>query len=190
MPDSYAEMKLLAQSLQSVSFEHVYSSPIKRARVTAENIIANLGQTVPLSLLSRLEEFNLGKMEGQSFDQVAKDYPREFDDFRNHPENYDPHRTIGGESFNELIDRMTPAIDEIVAAASDDANILIVSHGAALNAEINALLNVPLADLRKRGGLANTSTTILTTNGEKHFELVKWNDTSYLDRQLTDSDTI
>lgn len=190
LPESYEEMAQLASHLAPIEFEHAYASPIKRARITAETIVKQLDQNIPLSLLSRLEEFNLGKMEGQLFTEVAQQFPKEFDDFRNHPERYDPHQNIGGESFPELIARMTPAIEQIVAAASPDANILIVSHGAALNAEINSLLGVPLADLRKRGGIANTSTTVLQTNGNGHYELVKWNDTSYLQRQLTDSDTI
>lgn len=190
LAESYVEMAQLAKSLAAVKFEHAYASPIKRARITAQTIIDQLDQTIPLSLLSRLEEFDLGQMEGMLFSEVAEKFPAEFDNFRNHPEQYDPHRTIGGESFPELIARMTPAINQIVTAASPDANVLIVSHGAALNAEINYLLNVPLADLRKRGGLANTSTTVLKAENPDHFELVKWNDTSYLKRKLTDSDTI
>lgn len=70
-------------------------------------------------------------------------------------------------------------------------SILIVSHGAALNASINALVGTPLAHLKDRGGLSNTSTTILTTDDAEHFELEKWNDTSYLHKANVDpTDTI
>ena len=66
-----------------------------------------------------------------------------------------------------------------------------MSHGAALNAEINALLGIPLANLRDRGGLANTSTTILETNdGGQNFILNKWNDTEYLTGALDQTSTI
>lgn len=68
---------------------------------------------------------------------------------------------------------------------------MIVSHGAALNAEINALLGVPLPDLRKRGGLANTSTTILQSNDQgKTYQLLDWNDTSYLNKKLDPTDLV
>lgn len=49
----------------------------------------------------------------------------------------------------------------------------------------------PLAHLKDRGGLSNTSTTILTTDDAEHFELEKWNDTSYLHKANVDpTDTI
>ncbi len=68
---------------------------------------------------------------------------------------------------------------------------MVVSHGAALNATINALVGTPLAHLKDRGGLSNTSTTILQTNDAEHFTLEQWNDTSYLHKTKVDpTDTI
>jgi probable phosphoglycerate mutase len=84
---------------------------------------------------------------------------------------------------------MTPAVLSIVQNNPDD-NVMVVSHGAALNAEMNHLLGTPLADLRKRGGLANTSTTILESTDGKTFKLLKWNDTSYLNRKLDKTDLV
>lgn len=189
LPQSYEEMDLLGEHFQKVPFAHIYASPIKRARVTAARINRKLKKHPKISLLSRLEEFHLGKMEGQKFADVEQQYPEEFENFRNHPDLYDPN-AIGGESYQEVIDRMTPAITAIVKAYPDD-NIMIVSHGAALNAEMNSLLGVPLADLRKRGGLANTSTTILESNDDgQSYQLIDWNDTSYLDKKLDPTDLV
>lgn len=191
LPESYEEIKQAAAYLKQFRFAHIYSSPIKRARVTAEQVRTHLAYKPPISLLSRLEEFHLGKMEGMLFKEAAQRFPVEFEAFRQRPAEYRPVE-IGGESFQQLIDRMTPAIKTIVRAYSgDDQNVLVVSHGAALNAEINALLGTPLAHLRDRGGLSNTSTTILETkdNGQ-HFDLVTWNKTDYLKRQLDATDTI
>lgn len=189
LPQSYAEMEALGKYFQKVTFAHIYSSPIKRARVTAARINRKLKKHANISLLSRLEEFHLGKMEGQKFDDVKRTYPKQFEDFRNHPDLYQPGE-IGGESYQDVINRMTPAITAIVNRYPDD-NVMIVSHGAALNAEINALLGVPLPDLRKRGGLANTSTTILQSNDQgKTYQLLDWNDTSYLNKKLDPTDLV
>lgn len=191
LPESYAEINLLGNFLKTIKFRHVYASPIKRARVTAFELLRNLNQTIPVTLMSQLAEFNLGQMEGMLFQDVRQKFPHEFDAFRNHPEQYDPTK-IDGESFPQLINRMGGAIKKIAAVyANSDSNILIVSHGAALNAVINALLGVPLAHLRDRGGLANTSTTVLQTRTGQDFNLVKWNDTSYLQKTGGDpTDTI
>lgn len=192
LPASYDEIHQLAAALQDIHFSHIYASPLKRARDTAMTLRQDLTQPeLPVTILSRLREFNLGKMEGMAFTDVQAQFPTEFDAFRNHPDQYDP-TAIQGESFQQLIKRMTPAIKQIVAAnPRRKDNVLIVSHGAALNALVNSLLGASLATLRDRGGLSNTSTTILETRDRgKSFKLLLWNDTSYLSREPDPTDTI
>ena len=66
-----------------------------------------------------------------------------------------------------------------------------MSHGAALCALIRTLEGYDVADIRKRGGLTNTSLTILDTEDQgKTFNEIAWNETSYLDRKITSRDTI
>ncbi|WP_125579663.1 histidine phosphatase family protein [Levilactobacillus cerevisiae] len=190
LTESYEQMVQVGRFLKGTPFTHAYASPIKRARVTAVHVVKELHQRVPLTLVSRLEEFHLGKMEGMAFEDVRTQFPAELDAFRNHPDQYDASK-IGGETFTQVINRMTPAIQKIVAANNQsEDNVLIVSHGAALNAEINALLGTPLADLRKRGGLRNTSVTVLETSDGHHFDLIDWNDTRFLTATATPTDTI
>lgn len=189
LKDSYREIELLASSLQRIPFEHAYTSPLKRARVTAQALLNHLNPEIPLTIDSRLKEFNLGKMEGMHFEDVAAKWPEVLKNFRHHPDKYD-ESLVEGESFLEVIARFRAAIEEY-CRQYPNGNILVISHGAALNAAINALIGTPLAHLKDRGGLSNTSTTILTTNDDRHFELEKWNDTSYLHESKVDpTDTI
>lgn len=189
LKDSYREIELLASSLQRIPFEHAYTSPLKRARVTAQALLNHLNPEIPLTIDSRLKEFNLGKMEGMHFEDVAAKWPEVLKNFRHHPDKYD-ESLVEGESFLEVIARFRAAIEEY-CRQYPNGNILVISHGAALNAAINALIGTPLAHLKDRGGLSNTSTTILTTNDDRHFELEKWNDTSYLHKSKVDpTDTI
>ena len=189
LKDSYREIELLASSLQRIPFEHAYASPLKRARITAQALLNHLNPEIPLTIDSRLKEFNLGKMEGMHFEDVAAKWPEVLKNFRHHPDKYD-ESLVEGESFLEVIARFRAAIEEY-CRQYPNGNILVISHGAALNAAINALIGTPLAHLKDRGGLSNTSTTILTTNDDRHFELEKWNDTSYLHKSKVDpTDTI
>lgn len=189
LKDSYREIELLASSLQRIPFEHAYASPLKRARITAQALLNHLNPEIPLTIDSRLKEFNLGKMEGMHFEDVAAKWPEVLKNFRHHPDKYD-ESLVEGESFLEVIARFRVAIEEY-CRQYPNGNILVISHGAALNAAINALIGTPLAHLKDRGGLSNTSTTILTTNDGRHFELEKWNDTSYLHKSKVDpTDTI
>lgn len=189
LPSSYREIELLAESLRQVPIVHVYTSPLKRARVTAGTLIKRLGKQIPLTIDSRLQEFNLGKMEGMHFTDVADKWPQTLHNFRHHPDRFD-ETVVESESFQQVITRMGDAIREF-CRNNPDEDIVVVSHGAALNASINALAGASLAHLKDRGGLSNTSTTILSTNDAKHFKLEKWNDTSYLKKTKVDpTDTI
>lgn len=189
LKNSYREIELLANSLQEIPFVHAYTSPLKRARITAQALLNHLDPEIPLTIDSRLKEFNLGKMEGMHFKEVAEKWPEVLKNFRHHPDKYD-ESLVEGESFLDVIARFRSAIEEYCRQYPND-NVLVISHGAALNAAINALIGTPLAHLKDRGGLSNTSTTILTTNDGSHFELEKWNDTSYLHKSKVDpTDTI
>ncbi|MGV0168813.1 histidine phosphatase family protein [Furfurilactobacillus sp. WILCCON 0119] len=191
LPSSYEEIERLADYLRDVPFVHAYASPIKRARVTAMRLLQGLKQHPDLTLASGLQEFNLGKMEGMTFTDVKEQFPKAYDGFRYHADQYDPAE-INGESFADVIARMTPVIRQAAAVHPNETdNLLFVSHGAALNAGINGLLNVPLAEMRAKGGLANTSTTILeTTDGGQSFTLIDRNITSYLNEQASATNTI
>ena len=176
LPQSYREIKLLAKSLKGVNIDHIFSSPLPRAKTTAEKLKAALNEDNPLTIDDRLAEFNLGKMEGMKFAEVAKRWPAVLDAFRHHPDRYDP-KVVDSESFQSVIKRMGNAVRDY-AEQYPTGNVVVVSHGAALNASINGLLGAPLAHLKDRGGLSNTSTTILATNDGQQFNLVKWNDPS------------
>lgn len=188
LPESYREIEELAIYLNDFKFAKVYCSPIRRAKVTAQKLVANLERPVNLEADVAFQEFNLGKMEGMKFTEVAEKYPAELDGFRHHPDKYDPSK-IEGESFEELFERMTPKIKAICERYPKD-NVIIVSHGAALCAEIRHLLGVPLAQIRAKGGLANTSTTILETKDGKNFKCLAWNKTDHLKKELDPTDIV
>ena len=188
LPESHTEIKMLANYLKNEKFEKIYCSPIKRAFVTASELARALPQELAVEKNIGLSEFNLGEMEGMLFTDVAKKFPRELDAFRNHPDVYNA-KNISGESFQELFSRMTPIIQRI-CKEHPNGNVIIVSHGAALCAEIRHLLGYSLENLRKAGGLSNTSTTILKTNDAVNFDCLEWNKTDYLNRKLDQSDTV
>lgn len=188
LEQSYREIELLAMYLKQYRFAKIYSSPLKRALTTAQKLAVQLDQSLKIEVDQAFCEFNLGKMEGMKFSEVEKLYPTEVDAFRHHPEKYDP-TAIEGESFPDLFARMTPKIQQICQRYPND-NVIIVSHGAALCAEIRYLQGISLDKLRAKGGLVNTSTTILETNDAKKFKCLAWNQTHYLNKQLAPSDMV
>ena len=100
---------------RGVTFDHAYSSPLGRARCTAE-LIVGVGQ--PVELVDDLREWHLGSLEGTSNREMPAqpwgDYPVAF----------------GGESEGELRVRMVAALSRIMARPRHDC-VLAVSHGSA-----------------------------------------------------------
>lgn len=71
------------------------------------------------------------------------------------------------------------------------ANLLYVSHGAALAAVIQSLLGLPLAEIRMHGGQPNSSEPIHLPDGPSlPFCLLNWKATSFLPEPPCPTDTI
>ncbi|KRO00223.1 histidine phosphatase family protein [Companilactobacillus kimchiensis] len=188
LEESLHDITLLAKRMQDIVIDHMYSSPLPRAKTTAETLIKDLNRQVPFSIVDGLREFDLGIMEGRKFSELENEMPEVIYAFRHQPKDYD-YSLIRGESFEQVAKRTTAAVEKIVAENKAQANIVIVSHGAALVTMIQSLLGTSVADIRKNGGLSNTSLTHLQYNDGK-YKLIKWNETGYLNKQLESSDTI
>ncbi|WP_279035669.1 histidine phosphatase family protein [Lactobacillus intestinalis] len=191
LDQSLKDIKKLGEHLKGTQFRGIFASPLNRAFNTAQGIDDAMNANLPVVIDERLREFNLGDMEGMKFDEAAKKFPEQIDNFWNHPDKYDPTE-LHGETYQHVIKRGTDFAQEMAQRfPNEDDKILAVSHGAALSAIMGGLLGYPLKDVRKRGGLSNTSLTILETkDGRKSFFPVIWNETSYLGRKLSETDSL
>ena len=104
-----------AFAAHGVAFDHVYSSPLGRARRTAELIV---GEGRSIELVDDLREWHLGSLEGTSNREMPPqpwgEYPVAF----------------GGESEAQLRARMVAALSRIMARPQHNC-VLAVSHGSA-----------------------------------------------------------
>ncbi len=105
----------LAEELEHVELDAIYSSDLSRARATAEAVAASHGLEVRLD--PRLRERSFGSWEGLT---------RE--DLEALPEG--SHHD--GESDDEVRKRMVEAV-QAIADAHPGEQVLVVSHGGALN---------------------------------------------------------
>jgi probable phosphoglycerate mutase len=108
-----AQAEELKTRLKTVRFDRIYTSPLSRARKTAE--IVNSDRQVPLIVDDRLIEMSYGDLEGTSTSSFEA-YERK--DFSRYPH---------GESFLDVAARVYPFIDELKRRHPDET-ILIVGH--------------------------------------------------------------
>lgn len=191
LPESIHQIEQLGKHLRHIEFEHAFTSPIKRAVDTAEQTLGYLDHKPELTVQEGLKEFSFGVWEGKTFSEVKQHWGDMYEASRHHPEKFDASLVPGAETFPEVQVRFKKAVQEAVNMyGGEDVNLIFFSHGSALTTGMGGLLNIPLAHLRDRGGLGNTSTSILETTDGEHFTELLRNDTEYLDELADESNTI
>jgi broad specificity phosphatase PhoE len=117
----------VAGRLRAERVRSIASSDLLRARVTAEVVAAELGLAVD-HLDPALRERRFGCFEGLTREEVASRFPEAWAGYLADPGPAPP----GGESRDELIGRLLPAIAS--TAARLPGPLLVVMHGGAMRA--------------------------------------------------------
>lgn len=130
--------KKLAIKLKNLNFEVAFSSPLKRAVQTAEQIVKF--HEVDLIKDPRLVERNMGVLQGKkipTFYDVKKDYE-------------------GMESLQDIFNRVQSFL-EYLLKSHNNKTILVVSHGITLII-LTAIINrIQISNLHEIKVLANSS---------------------------------
>ena len=179
LPESIDILKQLGQYLKDIPFDKIYSSDLPRAIKSAEIIQSQLQAPCTLKSIPDLREWQLGKLEGLKIATLNAIYPRQIKAFRSNLAQFDT-KMFEAESLYSTTQRTVQFIKSLKESSAE--NILIVGHGANLTASLRTLLGYKEAHLRKDGGLANASLTVLETNDFETFTLERWNDTSYQEK--------
>ncbi|MCG8425245.1 MAG: histidine phosphatase family protein [Proteobacteria bacterium] len=123
MRQAEAAAKRLADEFQPTA---IVSSDLRRAHQTAEVIGRVTGTDIALD--ARLRERTLGQMDGLSFDRAAELFPEHWAQLQTRDTNARPP---GGESLDQVFDRVSSGIDAI-PAQHPGGRVVVVSHGLAI----------------------------------------------------------
>ena len=122
-------------ALGNVSFDAAFSSPLQRARETAELILQ--GKNVLIQTDARLIELSFGAAEGMRLCDFQEEQ-RPTRTLFAAPECYVP--PTGGESYEALVRRCRSFLDKrIVPEERRWAHVLVVAHGAAVRGLFSAM---------------------------------------------------
>jgi broad specificity phosphatase PhoE len=130
-----------AVRLQRAGLAAVFSSDLSRARRSAEILGAPHG-LVP-TVVPALREMDMGRWDGLTATEIRAREPAAFADWMARIGEFPFPQ---GESVPELLARVAPAVDTIVAAHRGRA-VAIVAHGGPNRALLCRALGVPLARL-------------------------------------------
>ncbi len=120
--EGIAQADATAEALKDKVFEALYTSPLKRALVTARRIAAPHGMVIREN--DGFSDVSYGLWEGMAEDKVASDYPKQFDRWVEAPSKMRPP---GGENMKKAWKRVNSSLREIVWTHGT-GTVVIVSH--------------------------------------------------------------
>lgn len=167
------QAKRLSERLAREKIGAIYSSPLSRARQTAESIAAP--RSLSVQLVEALIDISYGQWEGLAHQKVRSTYPDLYREWAEHPERVS---FPGGESLAQVRDRALPALLSLASGKKGEAAVAVVAHRVVNKVLICALLGLDNSHFwqikQDTAGM-----TLFQKEGDKYI-LTLHNDTSYL----------
>jgi broad specificity phosphatase PhoE len=151
------QARLVANRLKDYNFDYIYSSDLKRAKNTANQI--NYHHNKKLILDLRLREINRGKWQGEKKTEV---------NFEELEGTNLERKPFGGESIIEQDKRIQEFIADLIKNhKSENRKILIVSHGGSMRYLLKNIFDIKLSKSNKIKKPSNSSFYHITYSSEK-----------------------
>lgn len=136
--EGFSQAEALAEQLKDFGITTIVSSPMLRAKQTAETVGNRLG-IVPIKVHQELRERNYGQDEGRMISGLKAEA-------RARGTLYFLETPPAGEANSDFEERVTRAFDGIIEQHSGE-KILIVSHSGVIKHIIRRLLNMSLSEI-------------------------------------------
>ena len=154
--------ELTGKALRDVTFDMAFTSPLIRAKHTAQCILA--GREVPIIEDERLIEISFGIYEGCCYAEENRQVPQQWiENFFHAPQDY--VAAPGGESLDAVEKRTRDFMEDICSRKElQDKTILVSTHGCALRGLLNSIRESNREDYWHGGVSKNCAVSIVTCN--------------------------
>ena len=168
------QVRHLAQRLEGVHFDAVYSSDLSRTYESAQLIAA--GRDIEIATDPDLREFSFGEWEGLTSDEIEARQPGALTE-RISAGN-EAFAAPGGENTWQVLDRVRRFCKLAAERHDPSDDVLVVAHGGSIRALVVCLLDLADTDVwRFRVHCAGLG---IVRNHVGTRVLVRWNDISHL----------
>lgn len=157
-----------AEGMKHIPFDMAFTSPLMRARETAQILIGE--RAVPVVEDERIIEISFGAYEGTRWTEkeITSEQTRgaayEITNFFYHPERYTPPEN--GETLQQLAARTADFMKDLCGRRElADKTVLVSTHGAAARALLNSLRTFPMSDFWHTGVAPNCGVAIVECRG-------------------------
>lgn len=142
-PKGISQAKSLAESLKREPLEAIYTSPLTRARQTAEQIARY--HDCPLVIDKNLQELNQGQLEGLTGEELRRDHPGFLKKWIKNPGST---RLPKGESLGKVQKRAWSSIEKIIHG-HPEGTVAVVAHSFVNLTILCRILGVSLTHFRR-----------------------------------------
>ncbi len=168
------QIGITAEVLSAEPIDVFYTSAKQRARKSTDGI--NFYHDMPVVTDERLTEIDAGKWEGRYLTDIEKEFPKEYDDWKNNPAVF---HAPGGESMSQVYYRVSAALKDIIAA-NQGKTVCIVSHGCAIKCMMCFLHGWPVDRIAEIALGSNMAINVVKVHDNLTFEIVMENYTDHL----------
>ena len=167
-----AQAEAIAERLQTVEVNALYSSDLGRAYTTAQFVSHKTGQVILTD--KRLRELYLGKFEGLTEEDVEKRFPEAYVYLKKADPGY---IYPGGESKEQFSLRVISCLEELMVKHEGE-QIVVITHGGALSRLIRYTLGMPVVGSNEYK-TCNAALNVFSYEN-KRWQLEIWGDLSHL----------
>jgi probable phosphoglycerate mutase len=154
------QAKKAAKFLEHMNISAIYSSPIERAKHTAE--IVGKHNSIDVTIDDRLIELDMGKFTGVPYDEIFTSHGNVFMKFYN-GELEIAHN--GVETFSEVKKRILGIVDHVIENHPDQ-NVVLVTHMDPIKAMLSTVVELTPTNLFELV-IANASLNIFREHKRK-----------------------
>jgi broad specificity phosphatase PhoE len=168
------QAKALAHRLKDYEIDTMYSSPLQRARVTADIVKNN--RDIEIITEKRIKEISCGYWEGIKVEKLSAMDPVEYSNWEERPHEFSVR---DGETFQQVFDRASQALESIVRE-NEGKTVAIVAHLVSILLMIVHLENEQIKNIWKLGKQPNSALNILEIDDKGNVEFITKGDISHL----------
>ena len=155
------QLELLSERFENIHLDAIYTSPLIRARKTAEAVRG--GRNIEIIALAGLAEIHGGVLEGKPFMESFRNDPALAQVWNEHPQDFAPE---GGEPMRDAYERIWNTVSAI-ASDNTDKTVALATHGGVIRCLACRLLYGTIDRLKDTAWCENTavSLAIIDRNG-------------------------
>ena len=168
------QLEFLRKRFKNIELDRVLSSPLLRAKKTAEAVIGDKG--LKLEVNNGLTELHGGVVEGRPFQEAFSSIEGLADTWNNHPQDFAPEN---GEKMRDAYERIWNTILDIVKE-NKGKTIALATHGGVTRCLNCRLLFGDIKELKNTPWAENTAVSLIEFDDNLNPNIVFYNDVSHL----------